>query len=272
MVRILVTGGGGFIGSAVCALLRGDGHEVFGYDLPRKDIRNLSSLMDYSEDLDAVIHLAGVLGTHELFDTPQRAVDVNVTGTLNVLEACRWHGMRYVGITMPAVFPSLYTATKVCATRMATAYHLTHGVPVSHVRAFNAFGPGQAHGPGHPQKIIPTFATKIWNEEPVPVWGDGNQTVDLIYVDDLAQMLVDALEFGNDEVFDGGTGFGPTVNEVVDLVAFVAKQKASVEYLPMRRGEIPTNICATGEGWDKLGWRPSFNVLDLKNTVEWYKP
>jgi hypothetical protein len=96
----------------------------------------------------------------------------------------------------------VYTATKVAATRLASAYHHTHGLPVSHVRAFNAFGPGQAHGPGHPQKIIPTFAVEAWAGRPIPIWGDGNQTVDLIHTSDLARMLVDAIDHGDDVTFD----------------------------------------------------------------------
>lgn len=273
MRRILVTGGGGFIGSAVVAELESRGDTVSRYDLhDGNDIRDAASLLAAVEGCDAVIHLAGVLGTHELFDTPQLAVDVNVTGSLNVLEACRTHGAGYVGITMPQVFPSIYTATKIASTRLATAYHHTHGIRVSHVRAFNAFGPGQAHGPGHPQKIIPTFATCAWNDEPMPIWGDGTQTVDLIHTSDLSRMLVDAVSFGDDEVFDGGTGISVSVNDAARMVwEHVRKGEPKIQYLPMRRGEEPTTIVAQGEGWDLLGWRPMLRHADMANTVVAYE-
>jgi UDP-glucose 4-epimerase len=196
---------------------------------------------------------------------------VNVTGTLNVLEACRLWGAGFVGITMPQVFPSIYTATKIAATRLASAYHHTHHVPVSHVRAFNAFGAGQAHGPGHPQKIVPTFATNAHQGIPLPIWGDGTQTVDLIHTSDLARLLADATEHGDDITFDGGTGHAYTVNAVAEMVMAVVDVPAKVEYLPMRRGEVPTHVVAKGEGWDRLDWRPRFKVTDLIETIDSYK-
>lgn len=267
---ILVTGGAGFIGSAVVAHLERRGEPARVLDLPAGDIRDAAAMNAAVRNCDGVIHLAGMLGTHELFDTPQAAVDTNVSGTLNVLSACVAHGARYVGITMPQVFPSVYTATKVAATRLASAFHHTYGLPVSHVRAFNAYGPGQHHGPNHPQKIIPTFAVEAWAGRPIPIWGDGTQTVDLIHTDDLARMLVDALGHGDDVTFDGGTGVAYTVTEIAELVLELTGSTAGIKYLPMRRGEIPTAIVATGEGWDRLGWRPSPN-LDLLHTVESYR-
>jgi UDP-glucose 4-epimerase len=270
-MKVLVTGGKGFIGSAVKEWLDRNGHEAVPYDLPN-DVRDASKLLEESKDCDAVIHMAGVLGTHELFDDIDKAIDVNIKGNANVLEACRRNGLRFVGIAMPPVFKSIYTATKVCATWMASAYHETYGVPVSHVRAFNAFGAGQAHGDGHPQKIVPTFAVNAYAGKPLPIWGDGEQTVDLVYVDDLAHMLVDALYHGDDAYFDGGTGTAFTVNQVADMVGLAAgKPEPEKLYLPMRRGEKPTHIVAEGEGWNRLTWRPEFRYDDLVKTVEAYK-
>lgn len=269
-MKVLVTGGGGFIGSAVCRELEQRGDTPVLFDRPN-DVRSYDNLAEVGRGCKAVIHMAGVLGTHELFDTPELAIDVNIKGTLNVLEFCRNFGASFTGITMPQVFPSIYTATKVASTRLASAYHLTHCVPVSHVRAFNAFGPGQAHGHGHPQKIVPTFAVNAWQGKDIPVWGDGEQTVDLIHVDDLGRMLVDATQFGDDQTFDGGTGKAFTVNETIDMVRLCVPHEVYVEHLPMRRGEVPTHIVATGEGWDLLGWRPNFRFEQFRDTVLAYR-
>src|SRR5689334_5442779 len=137
-----------------------------------------------------VSHLAGMLGTSELFDRPREAVDINVKGTLNVPNWCQQEEAAYVGITMPdSSWANVYQATKPCAMRLATARHRNFGVPVSHVRAFNVYGPGQKHGPGHPQKFLPTFATRAWAGLPLPVFGNGLQTIDPVWVGDVARML-----------------------------------------------------------------------------------
>ncbi len=267
--RIGITGGGGFIGKSAVKHAQARGVEVVTFDRPQNDV--LGSLHALN-GCDAIVHLAGVLGTSELFDTPELAIDVNIKGALNVLQLCAEEGIAFVGITMPPVFQSVYTATKVCADRLATAWHLNKGVRTSHVRAFNAYGPGQKHGPGHPQKILPTFATEAWAGRPIPIWGDGTQGVDLVHADDLGRMLVEACWFGDDEVFDGGTGVGLTVIEVAEHVLRVTGSKAGVRYLPMRAGEVPTKIVAGGDGWDELGWKPEHDWNRVTECVMAYKP
>lgn len=268
-MRIAITGGQGFIGRAAVLAAENAGHDVWSFD--RHDgndvLGNLSALVD----ADAVVHLAGMLGTAELFDDAEAAVDVNVKGTLRILEWCRDYSVRYVGITMPHVFPSVYTATKICAQRLATAWHLAYDVPVSHVRAFNAYGPHQAHGPGHPQKILPTFATEAWAGRPIPVWGDGEQTIDLVHADDVGRMLVEATAHGDDAVFDAGTGIPVTVNQLAGEVLEITGSRAGIEYLPMRPGEVPVRIAAEGEGWDRLDWRPALDWSRVAETVRWYR-
>lgn len=271
MKRVGVTGAGGFIGSAVTKVLVEQGWTVGHLDLPVHDVRVIGPHDFIHLNLNAVIHLAGVLGTHELFDTVDLAIDSNVRGTAKVLEAAKLADIPYVGITMPAVFPSIYAATKLAATGLERAFHHTYGLPVSRVRAFNAYGPGQKHGPGHPQKIVPTFAVEAWANRPIPIWGDGEQTVDLVHAGDLARMLVDALDHGDDVTFDGGTGKALTVNEVADFVIEVTGSTAGKRYLPMRRGEVPTQIVATGEGWNRLDWRPQLDMERLAETIEAYR-
>lgn len=274
MKKIVVTGGMGFIGGEVVRQGRNRGYNVVpmdrslgaGHDI----LGDLALLHDFKPEV--VIHLAGMLGTHELFDTPQEAITVNVSGTLRILQWCRSNGAGYVGITMPDVFPSVYTATKQCAVRLAGAWHREYGVPVSHVRAFNVFGPRQAHGGRHPQKIIPTFAVKAWNHEPIPVWGDGEQGVDLIDVHQTARLLLDATEHGDDVVFDAGTGTSWKVITVADMVIEYTGSNGGIEHLPMRRGEIPTQVVARGEGWERLDWQPTFDLEALQRTLNAYHP
>lgn len=266
---LVVTGGNGFIGNTTIDVARKMGFEVRSFDKSKgfDILGDLSSL----EGADTVIHLAGILGTSELFDQPEHAVDVNIKGSLRILNWCRENRASFVGITMLPVFPSVYTATKVCAQNLSSAWHQAYGVEVSHVRAFNAYGPGQAHGPGHPQKIVPTFARAAWEGKPIPIWGDGSQTVDLIHANDIAKILVHATEYGDDDLFEAGTGVAVTVNEFADFVLHHTNSKAGVEYLPMRKGEQTTEVVATGIGWEKLGWTPELDWSLLGETIDWYK-
>jgi UDP-glucose 4-epimerase len=225
-----------------------------------------------------VIHLAGVLGTDELFDDVERAIQVNVTGAARVLDWCTRRNIGYVGITMPPVFPSVYTATKLAADRLATAYHHAYGLPVAHVRAFNAYGPGQAFGPGHPQKIIPTFAVAGWRNEPIPVWGDGEQIVDLVHAEDVGRMLVEAaMGPMDDRTYDAGTCVPVTVKEVAHRVLDMTGSTAGIKYLPMRRGETMSRAlsAATGTGWTDLRrrtkWHPTHDWNRVEQAVRWYR-
>jgi UDP-glucose 4-epimerase len=274
-LNITVTGGSGFIGTPIVDLLRREGHDVTSFDLADGNDVTKDTL-PYS---NVVIHLAGVLGTAELFDTPQEAVRVNIGGSLNILEQCKKQQAAYIGITMPDVFPSVYTATKVASQRLATAY-AHEGLTVGHVKAYNAFGKGQKHGPGHPQKIIPTFATKGWANEPIPIWGSGNQLVDLIHVDDLAiifrravnwtQKRDDAksngLAYRNDAIFEGGCGQSMRVIQIAEMVRNITGSGKDFERLPMRAGEIETQLQCKPEL--KFG----FSEARLREVVDSYKP
>lgn len=268
-MKIAITGGAGFIGRAVVAEAEKRGHDVW--------ICDHDSDCDVTGDLSqlagsqSVIHLAGILGTHELFDRAEEAIRVNVIGSLRVMQWCVENDAQYTGILMHEAFPSIYTATKVAQKKLADALHHSEGLKVAHVRAFNAFGPGQKYGAGHPQKIVPTFAVKAWRGEPLPIWGSGEQSVDLVHTSDLAKMLVDATMFTGNEVFDGGTGEAISVLAVAGFINSVTGNTAGVEYLPMRRGEVETRVQASGLGWETLGWKPNHSWDLLAGTVQWYR-
>ena len=268
-VRVAVTGGSGFIGTAVRTELRRKEYDVVNIDNTNGADVLGSDFSRQVAECNSVIHLAGLLGTEELFADAENAIDVNIKGTVRVLEACRANNASFIGIAVPDVWANVYQATKQASRRLASAWHQNFDVPVAHVRAFNAFGPGQKHY--GVQKIIPTFSVRAWAGLPIPIWGTGEQTVDLVYVDDIANMLVDVMRFGDDQVFDGGTGHPLTVNEVANIVLEVTGSRAGVEYYPMRKGETPTDIVAAGEGWDNLDRHPVFREDDLARTVRWYQ-
>lgn len=264
-MRVAVTGGQGFLGRYVTDELANRDLEPLVLDhTDGWDVRT-----DPIPRVDAVIHLAGVLGTAELFDHPLKAVSVNINGAVAVLQQCEAIGASYVGITMPSVWSNPYQATKRCALDLAMAWNQHRGLPVSHVRAFNVYGPGQKLAPV--QKMIPTFSYNAWRNIPLPIWGDGTQQVDLVYAGDVARMLVDALEFGGGEIFDAGTGEGMSVLGVADIIGVITRSSGACEFLPMRAGETPAKVTAEGSGWDLLGWHPGFDADAFRATVESYR-
>lgn len=258
-MQIVVTGGRGFIGSHVARYAEQAGHEVRFFD--KREGNDIMGDLSPLRGADAVIHLAGVLGTLELFDAIETAAVMNVVGSARIADWCRWNDVQYVGILVPDVFPSIYCATKAGAKRITDALYQAGQLRVSHVTAFNAFGPGQAYGPGHPRKFGPTFSIAALNGKPIPIWGDGTALIDPVPVEVVARMLVDACRFGGNQVFDGGIGIEVTVNDVADLVALYASEITGQPvvphaYEPMRVGETPTNVAAVGRGWELLDWFP----------------
>jgi UDP-glucose 4-epimerase len=276
-VKVLVTGGSGWIGRYTQDRLRLEGHEPVSFDRATgHDVTDFDDVLLETADVDHVIHLAGLLGTHELIAQAERAVNVNVTGSLNVTMACAKHNIGLTQITMPRVNPSLYAATKSCAMDISEAWRHAERLRVSYVRAYNAYGPGQAWGSDHPQKIIPTFATKAWAGEKLPIWGNGSLSVDLVHVDDVARMLVAAMQFKDGQVFDAGTGYLQSVLEVAQDVIKITGGKSGIEHLPRRKGERTRSTdhdVAHGAGWDLLGgWHPVFDHDRLVEAVESYRP
>lgn len=278
-VRIALTGSAGFIGKATRRLLENPIQQVGGHVVIPIDRSTGHDLLDSDLDdliggCDSVIHLAGVLGTSELFDTVGQAVDVNVRGTLNVIEAASRHNVRYVGITMPDCWPSIYQATKLCGVRIAAAYQHAGKLRSTHVRAFNAYGDEQKFGDGHPQKIIPTFASLSWQGKPMPIWGDGDQTCDLVHVEHIAYCLARAAvgdyRFDNGDTWDAGSGKELTVLQVAKYVGSITGSTI-LEHLPMRVGELPgTQLCATDGGPFRYDEHP-INSGKLAKVIEAYK-
>lgn len=276
-MRVFVAGAEGFIGKSVVQELQTLEHNIFEYDISisrQHDLagngwQNVNRFLDEFQP-DAVINVAGLLGTSELFSNSEDALQVNVIGGNRLLEWCAVNNCQYVGVTMPSVFPSIYTATHVATQRLADAYRNAYGLLCSFVRAFNAYGPDQKWQAYAPRKIIPTFARAAWANEPIPIWGDGTQTVDLVHVDDVARMLVEALNHTDGVTFDAGTGIPVSVNQVAKLVIDITGSKAGTTHLPMRKGEVESDIVATGEGWDRLTWIPTFEYARFRKTVDWY--
>lgn len=258
--RILVTGGLGFIGGHVMEELANRGYYPVAFDRIMKtdktmlpnceyevflgDIRDKNAVSAAVSTCEAAINLAGLLGTAEAVDNPFPAAEANILGGLNFLEACREHKKRGVQIAVGNHFMNnTYSITKTTVERFALMYNKEHGTQIAVVRGLNAFGERQKHKPI--RKITPNFMTKALRGEKITIFGSGESVMDMIYVKDLAKILVEALVNPNvrfDTVYSAGSGVDTTVNEIADIINEVTGNEAGVEHIEMRAGETDHSV------------------------------
>lgn len=287
-MRVVITGGCGFLGSTIALRLLEEGHQVILFDrvapglkgLPvdteyrSGDVRDREALADVLRGADEVYHLAGVLGTSELQESVHEAIEVNVGGTVNVFEAAAACGVPLVFYPgKPNVWLNTYSITKDAAERFARMYNDLGGdTRICSLRYFNGYGPGQALLPI--RKIVPAFAVQAARGLPIEVFGDGEQIVDLVFSRDIAAVTIAFTRAGRvDRVPDCGTGVRVSVNEVADTVNRHFGNTAGIRHLPMRPGETPHTVLTaeTGELAEVLG---GFAVTPyesaLAETLDWY--
>jgi len=279
-MKLLITGGNGFIGRYVQSRAKELGIETVIFDTSidiTHDVTDYNALSKFDSTFDAIIHLAGLLGTHELWDTAEDAIDVNIKGALNVGRLALEADAKLVSIEQPHIWYNVYEATKMAARRMLTGMHYDQGLRVDFVTAHNAFGPGQAYGEGHPQKIIPTFATKAWAGESIPIWGDGQQKVNLVYAGDVADKLLSrAVESRCKPLAQWHAGGWEliTVSQVADRVNQIVRdgggQPGSKGLLKMRKGEQNNTYPAPASGCDYplKGWQLAATVNSYRSQTE----
>jgi UDP-glucose 4-epimerase len=268
MRHVLVTGGNGFIGRAVCEELLNHGYRPVVLDRNRPasnlpyesifgDVRDPVHVTEAMSHVDGWMHLAGVLGTQETITNPLPAAETNILGGLNVLEAASQYNLPGVNIAVGNYWMNnTYSITKSTMERFCAMYRDERGLRVNVVRALNAYGPGQSvaypYGPSKVRKIMPSFIMRALHGDPIEVYGDGGQVMDMIHVSDVADVLVTAFEAAADghvsqTVFSAGTGRETSVldiaNEVAQQVASqVTGQSVSINHLPMRPGEPEQSI------------------------------
>ena len=251
-MKTAIIGGSGFLGFEIAKLLISQGHQVVIADRSepkdtlqaatyvRCDITDMGSL-GFLSGVEEAYNLAGLLGTSELETRIWDAVGVNVMGATNVFEACRRHGVgRLFYPSKPNVWRNVYTITKECSEQIAAKYNEAHRTRICSLRLFNAYGPRQHLTPI--RKIVPVFAAQARVGLPIEIWGDGEQTVDLIYSYDIAQIVVDFTRMGLAETLDLGRGIPVTVNEVASMVNDYFGNKSGVVHKPMRPGETPRTM------------------------------
>lgn len=281
-MKVLVTGGNGFIGRHVCRALRRRGATPITFDRTKDadflgDVRDRGSVFEAVYNVDGVIHLAAVLGTQETFNRTSEVAENNILGSLNVFDAVRELKKDAVYIAVGNHWMNNpYSISKTAAERFALMYNAEMGTRIAVVRGMNVYGPGQKAAPV--RKIMPNFVLPALAGEEITIYGDGTQIMDMIYADDMADVLVRALLEPHgvyDRVFEAGTGEDITVNQIAKLVIKHAGG-GSVRHVEMRPGEIPNSIVkADTSTLIPLGLPRAdrFTPIDIgiARTVEWYR-
>jgi UDP-glucose 4-epimerase len=288
-VRVLVTGGAGFIGSHVVDRLVAHGHEPRVYDLvaPRRhaagqvdsvvgDILTASALRDAMAGCAAVIHLAAVADVEEVAADPLHADLVNTRGTAVVLEAARLEGIRHFvyGSTI-WVYGSVpggaaldeemllgppehfYTATKLAGETYCRAYARMFGLAPTILRF------GIPHGPrARSSTVVARFVARALAGESLSINGDGNQTRHFVYVEDLAEGVVASLTTAaRNRTFNLVGDETVSVSEIAAIVRELIGN-VSIEHLPGRQADLGRLHISGQRAWDELGWRPTTAFAD----------
>jgi UDP-glucose 4-epimerase len=307
-LRALVTGGAGFIGSHLVDRLIDAGHDVIVLDnfstgktknlsrsirrqnlqVVRADIRKIPrSFVRRLRRVDTVCHLAAVTSVQQSVRDPVFTTQVNLVGTLNVLEAAKaLKAERVVFASSAAVygrprtFPiaedaivspiSPYGASKAASELYLGSFVENHGIEAVSLRYFNVYGPRQTAS--QYAGVISIFAKRALNQQPLQIFGDGSQTRDFIFVSDVVDATMASLEMTpENRTFNIASGNERTVLELTRVVQGITGSPTGLEFLPPRTGDIPRSVADTARAMRELGFEARTSLEDgLSATIGWF--
>lgn len=297
-MRVFISGGAGFIGSHLANRLHERGHAVralddlssgdpahldSGINLTRGDVRDIPKLWSLLQGVDVVYHLAARVSVPASVLYPGEYNNVNVGGTVALLEACRDVGVPRVILTSSATVygdqtaqpvhedlptqPAVpYAVSKVAAEQYLFNISKLSGFEAVTLRIFNAYGPGQQLPPVH-APAIPQFVHQILGGGSVVVFGDGSQSRDFVYIDDVVEALVQAATAPDidQQIINVGSGTETAVSTLIDQIAMVAGKKANTLYNTESSGGIARLVADISKAERLLGYVPS---IDLATGLE----
>jgi len=294
--NILVTGGAGFVGSHIVDRLSPE-NKVTVFDnlftgslsnleesqdritFVKGDILDKALLMDVVAEVEFVFHLAAHVGNIRSIQDPYFDMDVNIRGTLNLLEACRNSNIkRLVYSSSGAIFgearylpidedhplhpESPYAVSKMAAEKYALAFYKVYGVPTTAVRYFNIYGPRQ--DTSEYANAISIFLSKFKEGKPITIFGDGEQTRDFIFVEDVvtANILAATQPAAAGETFNIATGQATSINQIADFIKQISGRESPVIYADPRAGEVRDSRANIEKARKILGYSPQTNLKE----------
>ena len=303
-MRVLVTGGAGFIGSHLCDAFHARGDEVFviddlsrghagrlpeGVDLHKESVLNASRLSALVAEIrpGLIYHLAAQVDVRVSVESPGRDAEVNVLGTINLLEAARGVGARVLfGSTGGAIYGedapvpsperataapgSPYGVAKYAAEQYVSLHNRLFGTTHAILRFANVYGPRQ--GSSGEAGVISIFCANSIHGKPLTVYGDGTQTRDYLYVNDCVAALMAAADYSNAGIWNIGTGTEVNVLELATLVAQLTGNHSQPVFAPARKGELLRSSLSCERAAEDLGWHPVTSLADgVRAVVRWFE-
>lgn len=298
-MKVLITGAAGFIGSHLFEKLKKEGHEVIGLDnfqhssghpivkeVKYGDVRYYQDIEPHVKWADAVYHLAAQIHVDKSITNPQETIDINVIGTLNVLEAVTKHKKKMVFASSSEVYgtaqsemideshpldcQSPYAASKVAGDRLCKAYFDTYGTQVAILRNFNTFGKYQADDSYG--GVIAIFTRKALLGQPLEVYGSGEQERDYMIIGDALkgyEMCIDKELWGRPINF--GTGSTVKINDLAQMIKEISQSKSEISHVGKRPGEV-MKLKADTKLAESLGFVSQTNLREnLQDYIDWYK-
>jgi UDP-glucose 4-epimerase len=304
-MKIFVLGGGGFLGSHICEALLNNQHEVTVFDQPQArflqlcrlkgakivtgNFLNTDDLGSALADCDVLYHLVSTTVPQSSNDNPQKDIESNLIGTVQLLELARKSGVKKVIFSssggtvygIPQEIPirenhptkpiSSYGIVKLAIEKYLHLYWLLYGLDYCVLRISNVYGERQPMN--ETQGIMGTFLGKAISGEPIQIWGDGSIIRDYVYVEDVARAFQMAATLTDEcTVINIGSGEGQSVNNIVSQIENITGHLLQVKHLPSRPFDVPSNVLDISLAKTILKWQPEINLLEgLSRTYDWMK-
>jgi UDP-glucose 4-epimerase len=307
-MKFIVTGGAGFIGSHIAEGLVRRGDEVIIVDnlfsgkkenmapflsggnarFVEGSITDLRRLNEIFSGADGIFHEAAIASVPRSIANPVATNEANVTGTLNVLIAARDCGVKKVVFassssvygdtpTLPKdeeMTPaplSPYAVSKLAGEQYMAAFHHVYGLPTVSLRYFNVFGPRQDPASEY-AAVIPKFISGILAGKPITIFGDGDQTRDFTYVNDIVSANIRAMESGAQGVFNVACNRRISINDLAALMMEIMGKDVPVRHEPARAGDVRDSLADISRAKRVFGYEPGYTVKEgLEETISWYR-